>query len=96
MLEKPRPVSGVPGFAEGDVSVQDASAQRAAPLLLGHGLPAGARVLDACAAPGGKAAHLLEQSQLVIKVQTFPLDRVAEAHRISEAGHLRGKIVLLP
>lgn len=43
-----------------------------------------------------EAAHLLEQSQLVIKVQTFPLDRVAEAHRISEAGHLRGKIVLLP
>lgn len=43
-----------------------------------------------------EAAHLLEQGQLVIKVQTFPLDRADEAHRISEAGHLRGKIVLLP
>lgn len=43
-----------------------------------------------------EGAHLLEQSQLVIKVQTFPLDRVAEAHRISEAGHVRGKLVLLP
>ena len=43
-----------------------------------------------------RGAHLLEQSQLVIKVQTFPLDRVAEAHRISQSGHVRGKIVLLP
>jgi 16S rRNA (cytosine967-C5)-methyltransferase len=48
--------------------VQDAAAQRAAPLLLGlgtpHALPAGARVLDACAAPGGKTAHLLELADL--------------------------------
>jgi len=44
------------------VSVQDAAAQRAAPLLLGGTpLPRGAHVLDACAAPGGKTAHLLEQ-----------------------------------
>lgn len=43
-----------------------------------------------------EGAHLLEQSQLVIKVQTFPLDRVQEAHRISEGGHVRGKLVLLP
>ncbi len=42
------------------------------------------------------AARLLESSQLVIKVQTFPLDRAVEAHRISQAGHGRGKIVLLP
>ena len=43
-----------------------------------------------------EAAELLEQNKLVVKVQTFPLDRAAEAHRISEAGHLRGKLVLLP
>ena len=43
-----------------------------------------------------EGAHLLEQSKLVIKVQTFPLDRVAEAHRISQGGHVRGKLVLLP
>ena len=43
-----------------------------------------------------EGARLLAQSALVIKVQTFPLDRAAEAHRISQAGHLRGKIVLLP
>ena len=43
-----------------------------------------------------EAAELLEQNKLVIKVQTFPLVRAAEAHRISEAGHVRGKLVLLP
>ena len=63
VLAEPCPVSALPGFAEGDVSVQDLSAQLAAPLLVGRGadrLPDGARVLDACAAPGGKTAHLLE------------------------------------
>jgi 16S rRNA (cytosine967-C5)-methyltransferase len=65
VLAKPSPVNQLPGFAEGEVSVQDANAQRAAPLLLGPaGLPAGARVLDACAAPGGKTAHLLERADL--------------------------------
>jgi 16S rRNA (cytosine967-C5)-methyltransferase len=61
------PVQALPGFADGLVSVQDRSAQLAAPLLLGHGadrLPTGARVLDACAAPGGKTAHLLELADL--------------------------------
>jgi 16S rRNA (cytosine967-C5)-methyltransferase len=58
-LETPLPVEGLPGFAEGWVSVQDAGAQRAAELLD----PAfGDRVLDACAAPGGKTAHLLERA----------------------------------
>ena len=58
VLARPREVSELPGFLSGEVSVQDAAAQLAAPLLD----PApGARVLDACAAPGGKAAHLLER-----------------------------------
>ena len=56
-LASPRPVSELPGFAAGDVSVQDAAAQLAAPWLLMHG---GQRILDACAAPGGKSGHLLE------------------------------------
>lgn len=63
VLPRAVPVGQLPGFAAGDASVQDASAQWAAPLLLQAGgttLPAGARVLDACAAPGGKTAHLLE------------------------------------
>jgi 16S rRNA (cytosine967-C5)-methyltransferase len=50
-------VARLPGFAEGLVSVQDAGAQLAAPLLEAR---PGMRVLDACAAPGGKTGHLLE------------------------------------
>ena len=56
-LDRAVSVEAVPGFAEGLVSVQDAAAQWAAPLL---SVPAGARVLDACAAPGGKTGHLAE------------------------------------
>jgi NADPH:quinone reductase-like Zn-dependent oxidoreductase len=43
-----------------------------------------------------QVAELLAQNKLVIKVQTFPFDRAAEAYRISQAGHLRGKLVLIP
>ena len=67
VLTEPCPVQQLPGFAEGELSVQDAAAQRAAPLLIGEGeytLAKGARVLDACAAPGGKTAHLLELAEL--------------------------------
>lgn len=56
-LSQPIDVESLPGFQEGWVSVQDAAAQLAAPLL---DLVPGQRVLDACAAPGGKAAHILE------------------------------------
>lgn len=59
ILDKPVPVAGLPGFAEGLVSVQDAGAQLAAGFL---DLRPGMRVLDACAAPGGKTGHLLEQA----------------------------------
>jgi len=60
-LERPLPVRELPGFGEGRVSVQDAGAQWAAPLL---GVSKGMRVLDACAAPGGKTGHLLELADL--------------------------------
>ena len=57
-LAKAVEVAEIPGFTEGEVSVQDASAQLAADLLDLHD---GQRVLDACAAPGGKTAHILER-----------------------------------
>ncbi len=56
-LDAPVSVERLPGFADGEVSVQDAAAQLAAPLLAPLG---GCRVLDACAAPGGKTGHLAE------------------------------------
>ena len=60
-LRQARAVQALPGFAEGLISVQDVAAQLAAPLLLsGLDQPGRYRVLDACAAPGGKTAHLLE------------------------------------
>lgn len=58
VLESALGVESIPGFASGEVSVQDASAQLAAGIL---GAEPGMRVLDACAAPGGKTAHLLER-----------------------------------
>lgn len=61
VLARPVPVDRLPGFSDGLVSVQDPGAQRAAELLAP--VP-GSRVLDACAAPGGKTAHLLEQADL--------------------------------
>jgi 16S rRNA (cytosine967-C5)-methyltransferase len=69
------PVQSLPGFAAGWVSVQDAAAQLAAPLLLG-GIPMtdSVRVLDACAAPGGKTAHLLEHAN--VSVTALDIDPV--------------------
>ncbi|MFQ5936497.1 MAG: 16S rRNA (cytosine(967)-C(5))-methyltransferase RsmB [Acidiferrobacterales bacterium] len=58
VLEKPLPVAGLPGFADGCVSIQDAAAQLASDML---DVRPGERVLDACAAPGGKLGHLLER-----------------------------------
>jgi 16S rRNA (cytosine967-C5)-methyltransferase len=63
LLERPVPVERLPGFSEGEVSVQDAGAQRAAALL---DLSSGQRVLDACAAPGGKSAHILERAEVAL------------------------------
>ena len=70
-IHQPRPVDAIPGFAEGLVSVQDAAAQWAAPSL---GAADGMRVLDACAAPGGKSAHLLELAK--IRLDAVEIDAV--------------------
>ncbi len=70
-LAQPVPVHAIPGFAEGLASVQDAAAQLAAPLL---DVQDGMRVLDACAAPGGKTGHLLEIATLdVLALDRDPL-----------------------
>ena len=75
-LLQPCDVTGLPGFAEGRVSVQDEAAQLAASLLE---LAPGQRVLDACAAPGGKTCHLLEREPGLAEV--IALD--AEAKRLT-------------
>lgn len=81
VLETPRPVQGIPGFAEGKFSVQDAGAQLAAQLLL-DGLPQRRlRILDACAAPGGKTAHILELADaelLALDVDPARCSRIRE------------------
>lgn len=78
-VDVPVSVAALPGFAEGDVSVQDGAAQAVADAL---SPPAGAHVLDACAAPGGKAAHLLERDAslrlLALDVDRRRLNRVRE------------------
>jgi 16S rRNA (cytosine967-C5)-methyltransferase len=79
-LEKPVPVEILPGFAAGYVSVQDGAAQLAAGLLDLH---PGQRVLDACAAPGGKTAHILESQRglamiTAVDVEPGRLTRIGE------------------
>ena len=80
VLDAPAAVTTLPGFTGGDVSVQDGAAQRVADLF--QDLPPGARVLDMCAAPGGKTAHLLERDpsrqMLALDVDERRLQRVRE------------------
>ena len=71
VLESPQAVESVPGFAEGLVSVQDEAAQLAAALL---DAPRGSRVLDACAAPGGKTAHLREMQPALGSITALDAD----------------------
>jgi len=78
LLERPVAVSRVPGFAEGCVSVQDAGAQYAADYL---DLDDGLRVLDACAAPGGKTAHILETADVILTALDSDAGR---ARRVTE------------
>ncbi|WP_379747282.1 16S rRNA (cytosine(967)-C(5))-methyltransferase RsmB [Massilia sp. GCM10023247] len=78
-------VSQVPGFHDGLVSVQDAGAQLAAPLL---DLADGMRVLDACAAPGGKSGHILETAA----VDLTAVD--ADPQRLARVGDNLGRLGL--
>lgn len=84
VLEHSQDVTRLPGYAEGWFSVQDGAAQRVADLLA---LRDGLRVLDACAAPGGKAAHALERADVAL----LALDRdAARLPRIGDNLHRLG------
>jgi D-arabinose 1-dehydrogenase-like Zn-dependent alcohol dehydrogenase len=72
------------------VSIANFSAGQAGAQVTGGG--ADSQPMDALA----QVADLLVQNKLVIKVRTFPFERAAEAYRISQAGHVRGKLVLVP
>jgi 16S rRNA (cytosine967-C5)-methyltransferase len=92
-LSTPRPVTQLPGFAEGWWSVQDAGAQLAAELLAPA---AGMRVLDACSAPGGKTAHLLELADIDLLALDADAGRLARVEQNLErlglaGGHVRLK-----
>ena len=79
-LARPRPVSELPGFSDGQVSVQDAAAQLAGPWLLRGGAK---RILDACAAPGGKTGQLLELAGPNADLTAVDLDE-SRLTRVSE------------
>ncbi len=77
-LSQPVMVESLPGFAEGLVTVQDAGAQFAAAFLDVHD---GMRVLDACAAPGGKSTHLLELADISLTVLDNDSARLAQVQQ---------------
>jgi len=102
VLRKARPVHDIPGFSEGLVSVQDAAAQLAAQLLLGW--PAqrpdvGAfvtrrRILDACAAPGGKTAHLLELADAEVVAMDIDSTRCERIHQNLDRLGLTAEVIV--
>jgi 16S rRNA (cytosine967-C5)-methyltransferase len=80
ILDKPVPIEMLPNFAEGWVSIQDTAAQLAAELL---DVQSGHRVLDVCAAPGGKTAHLLESQPKISELIAIDIDE-HRMQRVSE------------
>lgn len=94
-LEQGKPVQALPGFADGVVSVQDGAAQLAAPLLLtGMTAPGPLHVLDACAAPGGKTAHLLEMSECKVTALDVDPARCDRIHETLERLKLQAQVLI--
>jgi len=91
-LARAHAVPTLPGFAQGWWSVQDAAAQRAAPLLAPQ---SGMRILDACAAPGGKTAHLLELADVHVHALDADGARLARVTENLERLGLAGDHVTL-
>lgn len=89
LLDRPQAVDKLPGFFDGLVSVQDWGAQRAAPLLDAQ---AGMRVLDACAAPGGKAMHLLELADVDLLALDAEPARIARINENLERLGLQAQV----
>ena len=89
LLERPVPIDRLPGFDAGDVSVQDLGAQAAAPCL---DLAPGQKVLDACAAPGGKSAHILELAEVDLTCLDADAARCAMLGRNLERLHLAARV----
>ncbi len=93
VLTKAMPVEQLPGWFEGHCSVQDAAAQMAAPLLVAQlTQPQQARVLDACAAPGGKTAHLLELGVGVVHALEVDAQRTERIHQNLERLRLDAQV----
>jgi 16S rRNA (cytosine967-C5)-methyltransferase len=90
ILNRPLPVEKLPQFTAGWVSVQDLSAQYAATLLDAHN---GMRVLDACAAPGGKTGHLLELADLDLTALEQDSERVKQVASNLERLNLKAKVI---
>jgi 16S rRNA (cytosine967-C5)-methyltransferase len=89
-LDKAVAVHSLPGFDTGDVSVQDAGAQWAARLLDAR---AGERVLDACAAPGGKTGHILERADVALTALDVDAGRLARVQENLDRLQLTAKLV---
>jgi len=95
-LRRALPVQRVPGFDAGLVSVQDAAAQLAAPLLLGlqhHATAPPPHVLDACAAPGGKTAHLLEHADCQVTALDIDVQRCGRIRQTLDRLGLQANVV---
>lgn len=92
VLGRPMPRDRLPGFAEGLVSVQDENAQLAAHLV---GAAPGERVLDACAAPGGKALHIAELAPGA-RLEAIDIDEAQSAFARSEAERLGHAVEFRP
>ena len=90
ILERPVGVERLPRFAEGSVSVQDAGAQHAARLL---DVQDGMRVLDACAAPGGKSAHLLESANIELVSLDKEEERLKRVHENLQRLRLDAQVI---
>ncbi len=91
VLKEAMPVKLIPGFDQGMVSIQGASSQLAAGLL---DLAKGQRVLDACAAPGGKTLHILQACEVELTALDKQAERLEKLHSNLQRGGMQAKVVV--